>query len=71
MILLWVDYSHDIFVWDVFYFFLVILIVVSFLLQKLPIFGGIWNFFKVIFVAWFVILGIDMAKKSLKNWWDK
>jgi predicted membrane metal-binding protein len=71
MELLWVDHSREIFLWDVFYFFLVILLIVSFLFRKVPILGALWNLFAVVFVAWFVILGIDMAKKSLKNWWDK
>jgi hypothetical protein len=70
MKLLWVDHSHEIFFWDMFTFFLILLIIVSFLLQSLPIFGGIWKFFKIIFIAWFAILGINMAKKSIKSWWD-
>ena len=70
MKLLWVDHSHEIFFWDMFTFFLILLIIVSYLLQSLPIFGGIWKFVKLIFIAWFVVLGVNFAKKSLKDWWN-
>jgi hypothetical protein len=68
---LWIDHSREIFLWDVFYIILGILIIISFFLRGIPVFGWLWSIFKWIFIAWFVILGVDMAKKSLKNWWDK
>ena len=70
MILLWVDHSREIFLWDMVTFFIILFIIVCFLLRSLPIFGGIWKFFKIIFIVWFAILGINLAKKSIKNWWN-
>jgi hypothetical protein len=70
MILLWVDHSREIFLWDMVTFFIILLIIVSFLLQSLPIFGGLWKFFKIIFIVWFAVLGINLAKKSIKSWWN-
>jgi hypothetical protein len=45
--------------------------VLSVILRGIPPFSWVYSFLKWFVVFFLVMTGIDMAKKLLKNWWDK
>jgi hypothetical protein len=70
MILLWVDHSAEIFLWNVINVFLVIFILVCYILRDLPVFGWFWTWIKLIFLGIFITLVAGFFKKSIKDWWN-
>lgn len=70
MILLWVDHSAEIFLWDVINVCLVIFMIVCFFLRDLPVFGWFWGWIKLILLGVFITLVANFTKKSIKNWWN-
>jgi len=48
-----------------------LLVIVSFLLRAIWPFNHIWTFFKYGFIMLFIILGVNFAKKGVKDWWNK
>ena len=54
-------------VYDVFFW---VVVIISYFFRDTPPFKQIWNIFKFILVIMFVALGVNFAKKSLKEWWN-
>jgi hypothetical protein len=48
-----------------------IFFLISIILRGIPPFSWVYNFLKWFVIFFLVMAGIDMAKKSLKDWWDK
>jgi len=48
-----------------------ILAVVSYILRSIFPFNYIWTFFKLIIIFLIAGYAINMAKKSVKSWWEK
>ena len=54
-------------VYDVFFW---VVIIISYFLRDIPPFKQIWNIFKFILVVMLVVLGMNCAKKGVKEWWN-
>ena len=71
MKLIFVDHSSTLTLMFFLYAIVGVFFVLSIILRGIPPFSWIYNFLKWFVVFFLVMAGIDMAKKSLKNWWGK
>ena len=60
----------ELFLYQAFYVFLCIALVISFILRDTPL-GFLWHIFKWLIIGMLISFGIDFVKKGAKDWWNK